>query len=112
MTQTEYDIEKSILSTVLFSHHQFKDEEFFSNVELYEEHFQDNFHKLVVKQINHNKAKGLSIQEDYITEAMGVNGTLTSQMIEIMNTNPFGRPLFEEYYKALNKPKLSNHWDI
>jgi len=112
MTNLEYVIEKSIISTILFSHHQKEDEDYFNNIELKEEHFTDHFHKLVVKQINHNKAKGLNTHEDFITEAMSVNGTLTNQMLEIMTANPFSRHLFEVYYNQISKPKLSKHWEI
>lgn len=112
MSNLDYSIEKSILSTIMFSHHQKDDEEFFNNAELYEEFFSDRFHKLVVKQINHNKALGLSFQEEFITEAMKDNGTLTNQMLEIMSANPFGKHLFEVYYKLMSRPKLSSHMDI
>lgn len=112
MTSIEYSIEKSILSTILFAYHQKEDMAYFENVELYEENFQDYFHKLVVKQINHNKARGLSVSEEYITEAMAVNGTLTDQMLEIMAATPFSRNMFKTYFDILNRPKLSSHWDI
>ena len=112
MSNLDYSIEKSILASVMFSHHQKADEEFFNNIELYEEYFSDKFHRLVVKQINYNKALGLSYQEEYITEAMANSGTLTNQMLEILNANPFSRYLFETYYKQLSKPRLASHWDI
>lgn len=112
MTNIEYAIEKSILSTILFSHHSKEDEAYLNSVELYEEYFSDHFHKLVVRQINHNKALGLSTQEEFITNAMGIAGTLTNQMLEIIAANPFSKHLFETYYKQLTKPNLSKHWDI
>ena len=110
MTQTEYDIEKSILSTVLFSHHQFKDEEFFNNIELKEENFQLYFHKLVVKQINHNKALSLPYQEEYIGSSLANLGVIEMEYwLSIINANPFGKPLFEIYYAKFVKPKTSLH---
>jgi hypothetical protein len=57
MKNSEYLIEVSILSTVLFAHHQNKDEEYFNNFELQEEWFQVHFHKIVVRAINHHKMK-------------------------------------------------------
>lgn len=113
MTQTEYDLERSILSTILFSHHQFKDEEFFNNVELKEEYFQHHFHKLIVKQINHNKALVIPFQEEYICDTMAENGTLDhNQWLNIMATNPFGKSLFEVYYNKLQHPKTSLHLGV
>lgn len=112
MTNIEYLIEKSILATVLFSNHQKEHESFFENFELKEEYFQDHFHRLVAKQINHNRSIGLSTQDEYIVDAMDKTGTLTNQMIEILSANVFSKHLFEVYYRQLTKPKLSQHWDI
>lgn len=112
MTNLEYSIEKSLLSTILFAHHQKEDESYFNTLELKEELFKNPFHRLVAKQINHNRALGLSTQDEFITEAMAQNGTLTNQMLEIMTANPFSRHLFQRYYSSLKKVSLKSHWDI
>ncbi len=108
MTNTEFLIEKSIISTVLFSHHSCKDEDFFNSVELQEEWFSDYFHKLVVKAINHNKSLGLSTSEDFIAERMAEFGTLNyNQWIDLISANPFSSILFNVYLDELKGSKKS-----
>ena len=113
MTNTDYLIEVSVLSTVLFAHQQYSEEEFFTSFELQEEWFLIPFHRLVVKTINHTKAKGLPIYEEFIVEELQKNNALDFQLwTAIISGNPFSRVGFETYVKSLMKPKTSLHQGI
>ena len=113
MKNNEYFIEVSILSTVLFAHHQCKDEEYFNNLELKEEWFLIHFHKIIVRAINHNKAKALPIYEEFIADALSIRGQLDFELwTTIISANPFSKVLFEKYLETLQKPKTSLYYEV
>ena len=104
MTNTEYLIELSMLSTVLFAHHQYKDEQYFNDLELQEEWFQIPFHRLVVKNINYNKQLKLPTYEEFICESLIQDGIMDGDLwLKIIGANPFSKVLFEKYLVNLEK---------
>lgn len=108
MKNSEYLIEISILSTVLFAHHQCKDEEYFNNIELYEEWFLVPFHRIIVKAINHHKAKCEPIYEEFIADSLSRRGQLNAELwFRIISANPFSKVLFEQYLETLKSGKKS-----
>ena len=105
MTNIDCMIETSILSTVLFAHHQYTDEAFFNNYELQEEWFSIHFHKLIVKTINNNRAIGLPLSEEYIAEQLLNNNIMNRDLwLKIIEANPFGKANFDTYLEQLKKP--------
>lgn len=113
MKQNEYFLEISILSTVLFAHHQCKDEEYFNDLELQEEWFLVPFHRIVVRAINHHKAKCEPIFEEFIADSLSRRNQLDFELwLNIISANPFSRVLFEQYLETLKKPKKSLHQGI
>lgn len=108
MNNTEYMTEVSILSTVLFSHHQKEHEEYFNNLELYEEWFIVPFHKIIVRAINHNRQKCMPIYEEFIADSLSKRGQLDFELwTRIISANPFSKVLFEVYLEALKGGKKS-----
>lgn len=113
MTNTKYLMEVSILSTVLFAHHQFTNEDYFANIELQEEWFSIPFHKLVVKTINHSRATSKPIYEEFIAEELLENRIMDNQRwLNIINANPFSRHNFEVYLEQIKQPNTSLHQGI
>ena len=113
MTNAEYLIEVSILSTVLFAHHQCKDEEYFNNLELQEEWFLVPFHKIIVKAIHHHKAKSEPTYEEFIADSLSKRGQLDFELwTKIISANPFSKVLFEQYLETLQKPKTSLYYEV
>lgn len=113
MKNSEYLIEVSILSTVLFAHHQEQHEEYFNNLELQEEWFLIPFHKIIVKAINHHKMKAEPIYEEYIADSLSKRGQLDFELwITIISANPFSKVLFEKYLETLQKPKTSLYYEV
>jgi len=113
MTNSEYLIEVSILSTVLFAHHQCKDEEYFNSLELQEEWFLVPFHKIIVKAINHHRAKCEPTYEEFIADSLSRRGQLDFELwTRIISANPFGKPNFERYLEVLQKPKTSLYYEV
>jgi len=113
MTNTDYLIETSILSTVLFAHHQYNNEAYFSNYELNEEWFSIQFHKLIVKTINSNRAIGLPLTEDYIAEQLLKNNIMNRDLwLTIISANPFGKANFDTYLEQLKGAKKAQIGDI
>lgn len=113
MTNSEYLLEVSILSTVLFSHHLCEDEEYFNDVELYEEWFTVPFHKIIVKAINHHKMKHEPTYEEFIADSLSKRGQLDIALWSaIISATPFSKRNFEKFLDKLKEPKKSAHWDI
>lgn len=113
MKNSEYLMEVSILSTVLFAHHLHTDEEYFNSLELQEEWFLIPFHKIVVKAINHNKAKNEPIYEEFIADSLSIRGQLDFALwTTIISANPFSKVLFEKYLETLKKPKTSLYYEV
>jgi len=113
MKNSEYLIEVSILSTVLFAHHQCKDEQYFNELELQEEWFLISFHKIIVRAINHNKAKSEPIYEEFIADSLSKRGQLDFELwTTIISANPFSKVLFEQYLETLQKPKVSLYYEV
>jgi len=113
MTDSEYYIELSILSTVLFSYHQEEHEKYFDEIELKDDWFLNPFHKLVVRAINYNKSKNIPYQEEYICDILGKYNQLNTDLwLKIISANPFSPYLFKRYLEQLKAPKLSEHQGI
>jgi len=107
MTHTDYLMEISILSTVLFAHHQCNEKEYFNHLELQEEWFNLPFHRIIVRAINHHKAKGEPVYEEFIAESLFRRGQLDFQLwTAIISANPFSKALFEQYLNKMKKPSL------
>ena len=110
MYNENYYLEISILSSILYAHHQCKDEQFFHEVELKEEYFTNGFNKLVARQINENRDNNKPIFEEFIFEELIKKRLIHDQIWnDIMRANPFGRRLFELYFesiKSVNKEKI------
>lgn len=104
MYSSNYYLETSILSSVLFAHNQCRDEQFFYDVELKEEYFTNQFHKIVVRQINENKVKNIPIQDDYVCQELAKKRIIDDNLYtNIMMANPFSKYLFEKYYANMKK---------
>jgi len=113
MTNNEYLLEVSILSTVLFAHHQCKDEQYFNDLELKEEWFIVPFHRIIIKAINHHRMKCEPIYEEFIADSLSKRGQLDfSLWSTIISANPFSKNIFEMYLSKLKEPKQSAHWDV
>ena len=113
MTNQEYLIECSIISTFVFSHHSNDNEKYLHSIDLREEYFLTHFHKLIVKEINDNKMKCIPIYSEYIEDQLRNNGTLDYQLWEnILNANPFGKALFDSYFNTLKEPKKSLCYEV
>lgn len=113
MNNSEYLLEVSILSTVLFSHHLCEDEKYFDNLELQEEWFLVPFHRIIVRAINHHKMKCEPIYEEFIADSLLKRNQLDFTLWNaIISANPFSKQNFETYLNKLKEPKKSAHWDI
>jgi len=108
MTNSEYLLEIAILSTVLFSHHSNNEEEFFNDLELYEEWFSHPYHKIIIKAINHHKAKGEPTYEEFIADSLAKRGQLDHNLwLAIISASPFSRVQFEKYLEVMKEPNKS-----
>ena len=103
-------IEKSVLATVLMAD-TFPEIEYnkISQVELYEEWFNNKAYKIIVKIINNMKIKSKPIYFEIVRkEAIILGYNLDDTLIDIVTANPFSYNTFIAYYNDLNKSNKSN----
>ena len=113
MTNQEYFIDVGILTTIMFAHHSCSNEDYLHNVELREDYFLNNFHKTIVRQINHNKLNSVPIFNELIEINLIENRTMDYGLWHtIINANPFGKTLFDAYYEKIKEPKTSLYYEV
>jgi hypothetical protein len=100
--EMKYSLELSFISTMLSTHSE-EEEEFFDAQELQEEFFDNYFHKIVIKTINHTKALGYPIYEESIADELNRNGVMNFELwLRILSANPFSKYLFTKYLPQLS----------
>jgi len=105
------DIEKSVLSSVMFAG-TFNDRSQIKDVELNEEYFGNYFHKAVAKVINALRSKGKPTDELTVSFYLQKNNLFHEQnFLAILTANPFGSlSSVNHYIGVLKEHSVKSKW--